>query len=639
MSTRKQTLGASALVVLAILFLALVMLSGFALRGMQIDLTENGLYTISEGTRNVLAKIDEPINLYFYFSNEAAADEPSLRAYAQRVRELLEEFVVRADGKLTLKMIDPLPFSEEEDAAASFGLQGVPLGQTGDTVYFGLAGTNAVDRQEIIPFFEPSKEAFLEYDIARMIYALSNPKAPVVGLLSTLPMSGGFDFNAQRQTDPWAVVDEMQQIFEVRSLDPSLKRIDDDVSVLMIVHPKNLSDATLYAIDQFVLRGGKALVFVDPHADADVPPPDQNNPAAAMAASRTSNLPKLFDAWGIAYDPDKVVLDAGRALAVGGRRGQPVRHLGILGLDAGDFDAGDVVTSGLNSMNVGTVGYVEPKEGATTTFLPLVRSTDQAMTVGADRFRFLFDPGELMDGYAPGGKSLTIAARVQGKAKTAFPGGYQAPADEPEDPAVENLPDADKPMAPHIEEASEDINVIVVADTDVLTDRMWVQIQQFFGQRLLSAFANNADLVVNALDNLAGSGDLIGIRGRATFTRPFDRVEELRRKADADFRATEQSLQDRLNETERKLTELQSQRKEGENLMILTDEQRAEIERFQDQKLEIRKELRQVRRNLLSDIEALGTRLQVINVLLVPVLIALVALGVSVMRSRRRRAV
>jgi ABC-type uncharacterized transport system involved in gliding motility auxiliary subunit len=631
-------MGISALVVLGVLFIALTMLANTALRGMQIDLTENDLYTISKGTENILDKIDEPINLYFYFSNEAAANEPALRGYAQRVQELLEEFAVHSHGKLSLKVIDPVAFSEAEDDAARFGLQGVPAGQTGDTIYFGLAGTNATDKEEVIAFFDPNKEAFLEYDVARLVYSLSNPKHPVVGLLSTLPLSGGFDFQTQQTRDSWAIVDEMQQLFEVRSLDPSIKRIDDDVNVLMIVHPKNLSDATLYAIDQFVLRGGKAFVFVDPHAEADVPPEDPSNPTAAMLAPRSSSMPKLFDAWGVSYAADKVVLDAGRALSVGGRRGTPVRHLAYLGFDASDMDRDDVVTSGLNTLNLGFTGYLEPKEGAQTTFTPLLRSSDQAMVVGAEKFRFLPDPAQLMDGYTPGGKPLALAARVQGKAKTAFPGGYTAPPEpaNPDDPDAP--PKDDKPMPPHIEESADNINVLIVADTDLLTDRLWVQVQQFFGQRLLSAFANNADFVVNALDNLTGSSDLIGMRSRATYTRPFERVEELRRKADADFRTTEQSLQDRLNETERKLTELQSQRKDGENLMILSDEQRQEIEQFQKQKIEIRKELRQVRRNLLSDIDALGTRLQVINVLLVPLLVAIAAIGVFFMRRRRASA-
>ena len=639
MSTRrKQTMGISALVVLGVLFIALTMLANTALRGMQVDLTENDLYTISKGTENILDKIDEPINLYFYFSNEAAANEPALRSYAQRVQELLEEFAVHSHGKLSLKVIDPVAFSEAEDDAARFGLQGVPVGQTGDTIYFGLAGTNATDKQEVIAFFDPNKEAFLEYDVARLVYSLSNPKHPVVGLLSTLPMSGGFDFQTQQTRDSWAIVEEMQQLFEVRSLDPSIKRIDDDVNVLMIVHPKNLSDATLYAIDQFVLRGGKAFVFVDPHAEADVPPEDPSNPTATMLAPRSSSMPKLFDAWGVSYDAEKVVLDAGRALSVGGRRGTPVRHLAYLGFDASDMDRDDVVTSGLNTLNVGFAGYLEPKEGAQTTFTPLLQSSDQAMVVGAEKFRFLPDPAQLMDGYTPGGKPLALAVRVQGKAKTAFPGGYTAPPEPPNPDDPDAPPKDDKPMPPHVEESADDINVLIVADTDMLTDRLWVQVQQFFGQRLLSAFANNADFVVNALDNLTGSSDLIGMRSRATYTRPFERVEELRRKADADFRTTEQSLQDRLNETERKLTELQSQRKDGENLMILSDEQRAEIEQFQKQKIEIRKDLRQVRRNLLSDIDALGRRLQVINVLLVPLLVALAAIGVFIMRRRRASA-
>jgi gliding motility-associatede transport system auxiliary component len=642
MSTRrKQTMGASALVVLAVLFLALTMTANVALRGMQVDLTDNGLYTISQGTKNILSKIDEPIHLYFYFSSQAAADQPSLRAYAQRVQELLEEFVLRSNGKLSLQVIDPVAFSEEEDDAARFGLQGVPVGQTGDTIYMGLAGTNATDKQEVIPFFDPQKESFLEYDVARLVYSLAHPKHPVIGLLSTLPISAGFDFNTQQTRDEWAIMSEIEQLFEVRQIEPSVKHIDDDVDVLMIVHPKNYSDTMLYAIDQFVLRGGKAMVFVDPHAEADVPAQDPSNPTAAMMASRSSNLPKLLDAWGVRYDPEKVVLDAGRALSVGGRRGAPVRHLAFLGLGAEDFDREDVVTSGLTSVNLAFAGYLEHKEDAKTTFLPLMSSSEQAMVVGAEKFRFLPDPAQLMDGYTPGGKSLAFAARITGKVKSAFPGGYQAPKDEAKDPNADpagDPPADDKPLPPHIEESADDVNVIVVADTDLLADRMWVQVQQFFGQRLLQAFANNADFVVNGLDNLTGSSDLIGIRSRATYSRPFERVEALRRKADADFRSTEQSLQDQLSETERKLSELQSQRKEGENLTILSPEQSAEIDRFQKQKLEIRKQLRQVRRNLEKDIDALGTTLQVINVLLVPVLVAIVALGVFWMRSRRKAA-
>jgi len=380
-------------------------------------------------------------------------------------------------------------------------------------------------------------------------------------------------------------------------------------------------------------------VFVDPHAEADEPPQDPSNPTAAMLAPRSSDLPKLFDAWGVSYDHEKVVLDAGRALSVGGRRGAAVRHLAFLGLDATDFDHEDVITSGLTTVNLAFTGYLQPKDGATTKFIPLVSASDQAMPVGAEKFRFLPDPAQLMDGYTPGGKALTLAARVQGKVKTAFPGGYTAPPepDKPDEPGAP--PKDDKPLPPHVEESTGDINVMIVADTDLLTDRLWVQIQQFFGQRLLSAFANNSDFVVNALDNLTGSSDLIGMRSRATYTRPFERVEALRRKADADFRSTEQSLQDQLSETERKLTELQSQRKDGENLMILSDEQRQEIDRFQQQKLQIRKDLRQVRRNLLSDIDTLGTWLKVLNALLVPAIVALVALGVFLVRTRRRKAV
>ncbi|MDW8479894.1 MAG: Gldg family protein [Xanthomonadales bacterium] len=613
--TRRQ-LTAGSLGLLAVLFVAAVVISNALLRGLRLDLTAHGLYTLSPGTREVLAEIDEPINLYFFFSDRASANLPFLRNYAQRVREFLEELQAAAGGKVRLTVIDPLPFSEDEDRAAAFGLQAVPLGPGGETVYFGLAGTNATDGQAVIPFFQPDKETFLEYDVAKLVQSLARPKRPVVGLLSQLPIGAGFDPATRQMREPQVIVDELRQLFELRELNHGVTEIPEEVRVLVLVHPKNLSDDTLYAIDQFVLRGGRLLVFVDPYAELDDGGVNPEDPMSAMFASRASNLAKLFDAWGIAFPADKVVLDRGAALQVSIAPGQLARHAAILGYGREHLNGKDVITAQLSVLNFASPGQLTLKEGSTLSLEPLVHSTREAMLVPSERLRFLgADPSTLLADYTPGNEHLVLAGRFSGPLKTAFP---------------------ERSGEKHRAEAAEPVQMIVVADTDLLGNRLWVQLGQFFGQRVANAFAANGDFVVNAVDNLLGSGSLISIRGRALSVRPFTTVDALRRQADERFRAKERELQQQLSETERRLNELQQQKGEQQTL-VLSPEQRAELLRFQQEKLRIRKELREVRRQLDADIEALGARLKFLNIVLVPALVIVAALLYGGWQLRRRR--
>ena len=314
MSTRsQQRLGASSLVLLGIAFIVAVSISNQVFRGWKIDLTENNLYTLSDGTRNLLAGIEDPINLYFYFSDQASASLPSLRSYAERVREMLEEFEDAADGKIRLTVIDPLPFSEDEDRAAQFGLQGVQLGVSPDPVYMGLAGTDSLDNEEIIPFFQPDKEAFLEYDIAKLVSTLANPDRSVIGVIAGIEMTGRFDPQLQRMEPSWVVYQQAEQVFELRTLGMSVAEIPDDVSMLWIVQPRDLPASTRYAIDQFVLRGGRAMIFVDPVADVD-PASVEGMPAGMPPMGQGSDTPAFFDAWGLSFSSEEVVTDAQLAL-------------------------------------------------------------------------------------------------------------------------------------------------------------------------------------------------------------------------------------------------------------------------------------------------------------------------------------
>ena len=625
----KRYLTGGTLAVLAILFVALTVVVGIIFRGARLDLTENELYSVSDGTEHLLEQIGEPINLYLYFSRDTVQQVPGLTPYllyATRVREMLEEFADQAGGKINLEVIDPLPFSEAEDEASAYGLAAVPVGPAGERMFFGLVGTNAVDDVETLPFLDPAKEEFLEYDLARLVYRLDHPELPVVGLMTGLPMTRGFDPATRQMREPWVIVTQMEQMFEVRNVAPTATEIEDDVDLLMVVHPKNLAAATQYAIDQFVMRGGKLVAFVDPHADVEQPP-DQMDPQAAMFADRSSNLQQLFEGWGVGYDPQQVVLDAANGLQVSGGPGRPpVRHIGVLNLGESAMNEDDVTLANLDSIFVALAGHVAAAPDAGFSVTPLLTSSAASATVAAERIRFLPDPSMLLNDFAPTDQQYVLAARIEGPLQSAFPDGAPATGD------AESPSDGESDALG----STEDASIIVVADVDLLADRMWVRVQQFFGQQMLSTFANNGDFVLNVLDNYSGSSDLISIRGRATSQRPFTRVQELQREAEDRFRATEQQLEQELQETERKLNELQTGRDDA-NPMILTPEQQAEIERFQQERLRIRKELRAVQANLRSDIENLGTWLKVINIVLVPALLTLLVLALLAVRAKRRK--
>lgn len=624
---RQKTYALISLVVLFVGFIAAVMASNSLLRGMRIDLTENRLYTLAPGTRSMLRDLSEPINLYFFFSDRSTEGIQVLRDYATRVEEMLDEFAVSSNGALRLQRIDPLPFSEDEDRAAQFGLTDLGLATLrGDSIYFGLAATNAFGEEAIIQVFNPDEESSLEYDLARLIYSLSTPEKSVIGLISGVPMTGGFDPQTQQMQQPWIISQHIRQLFEVRTLSPALESIDEDVSLLWIVHPTDLPDTTLYAIDQFLLGGGRALIFVDPLAEIAAAAPDPTG----LGMGTSSNLGRLFAAWGLEFDPAEVVADDAYALSVDTGTGRPARHIGLIGLDAAAMSEQEIITSGLSSIYLGTAGHLGVSDGAAITLVPLLESSTDSAIMPATRFQFLTDPASLLDGFAPSGQNQVLAARIEGPLKTAFPDG-------PPGSEASFL----SPAGGHLE-ASEDSNLIVVADVDILSDRLWVQMRRsLLGQPIAQPFASNGDFVANAIANLAGSEDLIGLQSRATYVRPFDHVENLRREADARFRETEQRLEAELAETERRLGELQSAREDGGSL-FMTPEQEAELDRFREEQLRIRQELRNVRRELDSSIESLGTRLKLFNIVVFPLALALAALGVHLVgRSRRakRRAV
>ncbi len=632
MSTASQrNISTSSLLLLALAFIAAIIISNQLFGGWRIDLTDNRLYTLSDGTEQILENLEEPINLYFYYSDKATENAPTIRSYANRVREMLDEFRLAANGNINLFVIDPLPFSEDEDRAAQFGLQAVGIAGSPDAVYMGLAGTDSIDNEEIIPFFQLDKEQFLEYDIAKLVSTLANPERKVIGLISGAPMSGSFDPQTQQMIPAWVIYEQVQQLFELRDLGADIDVVDDDVSMLWIVQPKSLSNSMLYAIDQFILKGGTAMIFVDPLAESDPAAPIQGMPPGMPPQGQNSDLPTLFGAWGLQFSPNDVVADAQLALPVSaGPAGRPMRHPGLLGITEAQLNSDDVITADLNTINVGVAGHLSIAEGSAATMEPLISSGTASGIVAASRFSFLQDPSSLLDGFIPSGETYVIAARISGSLPSAFPDGPPATGVSPEDDSESAEPDT----AGHLSQSTDSVNMIVVADVDILSDRLWVQQQNFLGQRIANAFASNGAFVVNALESLLGSAELIAVRSRATYSRPFTKVEELRVEAEAEYRETEQRLQNELAETERRLGELQSSREDTGNI-LMSPEQQTEVDRFIDQRAAIRKELRAVQRNLDKNIEQLGTRLKIINTALVPTLLTVFVLFAVWRRSRR----
>ena len=635
----RRTYAIAIIVLAAILFLAVNIVSDTWLRAARIDLTEGGLFTVSDGTRHALSKLSEPVTLGFFYSREAASEYAQVRAYAARVRDLLQEYASLGHGKLIVEEIDPVPYTPAEDQAVTFGITPVPT-QEGDQIYFGLAGSNSIDGQLTIPFFNQNREQYLEYDLTSFVYQLSTPVKPKLGIITSLPLesgAGGMLAAMQGQAQPFVIYQQLQESFALQMLDPDTDRIPADVSTLLIVHPKPLGDKTLYAIDQFVLRGGHAIVFIDPLSEIA-------NASAGMQSAATSNLEPLLTAWGVGYDSSKVIADAARAQRVRLGQDQGVAdyivwlRLSSDNPDGSDFSPTDTVTSNLKLLNLATAGAIKPLPGATTRFSPLVRSSALSQLIDTTRVRIMTQPQDLLRGFEPAGQKFFIGARIFGPAKSAYPKGAPAEAAAPTAMSA-------APAAPHIG-SSKNINVIVMADSDLFDDRFWVQVQNVLGQRMAVPTADNAAFVVNAVENMMGSSDLISLRTRARSDRPFTVVQALQREAESRFRVEAERLQLKVTEAEGRLRELQG-KGGGESAdgkpsqgvskgEMLSPAQQAEIEKFRRQLIESRAALRGVQANLRADVERLGARLAFINIALVPILIGAFTIGLAWLRRRRR---
>ena len=518
MDRKKLTI--AGLVVAAIFLFFINIWSSLEIQTAQLDLTENKLYTLSDGTKEVMKSIDEPITFRLYYSPTFGEISPPHGNYFRRVRELLEHFAVVSDGKINLKIINPVSFSVEEDEAVKFGIQGVPLDQSGELGYFGMAAVNSTDDRKVVPFFNPQREQFLEYDLTRLVFELAEPKKKKIGLITSLLIES----DPMLQYKPWPIMTQVTQFFDVKSIDSAAAKIDDDIDVLLVVHPKILEEKLMYAIDQFVMRGGRLLVFLDPQNETA-----RMTPRAPPGAG-SSELKKLFDVWGIEYDEDKFVGDRTRAIRVQA----PVKGRDVIAdyLSWGIYDKRainekDVVTGQLTAISLASAGTLELKKGSALKMIPLLQTSKISQRIDAELVRGEINPEAILKQFKSENRSFTIAARFSGKVKSAFPDGPPKPKKD-----AKKKDDDKKPvkLAPHMNESKADLNMIVMADSDMLSSRFWVREQDFFGKKIQTPVSNNADFLVNSLENLGGSQALISLRSRGLSVRPFHTIQDLKKE-------------------------------------------------------------------------------------------------------------
>lgn len=621
-------------IAVAAIVIGINMFADARLANIHVDLTQHRIYTLSNGTRQILANLKEPITLRLFYSRQLGSAVPIYGAYADHVREMLSEYAALANGRIKLDYYDPEPFSDTEDRALAYGLQGVPLDQGGTQVYFGLAGGNLEDDERTIAFFQPERERFLEYDLTKLIYDLSNPKRPVVGIMSSLPLDGdprammlamqGRDVGGGQ---PYASTMLLRQTNQVKTVATDAQVIDPDIQVLLVAEAQNLSEATQYAIDQFVMRGGRLMVMVDPWSEtmASTPTPNGVPPTDA-----SSNLRKLFDAWGIEFDPTKVVGDPTDAWRVRASQTGPVQAVNYVAWfnirDGINHD--DPATADLQQVTVASAGFLQKAPNASIEFTPLLSSSNQSGLIPVDDVK-MPEPAKILANFKPSGGPRVVAARIHGVLKSAFTGPPELAKDQKR---PENFP-------AYKAQTDGPANLVVVADSDILADRFWVRMQDFFGQKTAQPFSDNGPFVADLVGTLAGGDALIGLRSRGDTSHPFVLVNQMQSDAEAKFRRTEQALQKHLDETEQQLRSLRQGPGSGDQAnaqAVITPQQRAAIDAARKDIVDTRQQLRAVQYDLNRNISQLENELRIFNIVLVPALLAIAAIVLGVARSRRR---
>ncbi len=600
----------------------------------RVDLTEGKIYTLSPGTKAILKKIDAPVEVRFYYSQGQSRIPSQYKAYAKQVEDLLNEFRQYAGGNLEVKKLDPEPDSEAEDLANLDGVEGQMV-ETGDKFYLGIA--ISLDPQKVaLPFLPPNRERLLEYDLARAISQVLSTNKPVIGVMTPLPVFGmqmppqmRMQMGGQNQ-EPWAFISELKRDFEVKQVAMEADKIDDDIKVLMVVHPKDIKDAALFAIDQFVMRGGKLIACLDPMCLADV---QKQNPMMPMPGA-PSNLEKLLKTWGITFDTTKVAADMNFAKQLMVRQGaKPETIPTLLFLSAAGINKEDAVAAQVDEILLPFAGVFTGSPAAGLKQSILLKTSKKSQLV--EPFMSQMTPSKIVDDFKESDTVYALAVRLEGKFKTSFPDGKPKADDKDAEKKDEKKPD-DKP-GDSLKETKADNAVLLIGDTDFLSDQFSVQVQNFFGQKMVTPRNGNLALTQNIVEQLAGDQNLIGVRSRGTLNRPFTVVQEMQAKANARFQAELAKVQKEVDETNQKLNEMQG-KKQGNQRFVLSPEQQAEMDKFKKNRAEANKKLKKVRRELAQDIESLELRTKVINIAGMPILVTLLGIGLAVVRKQKTKA-
>lgn len=646
MSARRYALFAA--LALFIAFVASNVIANSWFRSWRLDLTENQLYSISRGTQETLNELTEPVQLTLYYSRDAAQPAPQLQAYASRVREMLQTFEARSNGRVRFTEVNVQPFSEAEDAASEAGVQPVRPYEGADPIYFGLVGANAIDDTRTVPLFDPQREAFLEYELTRLIYELENPERTRVALITSLPLDPAAAANAGVGGQS-VFATEMGRLLDVTKLTPDFTEIPSNTDVLAIIHPGSLSAQQLYAIDQFILRHGRAFIALDPASMQAAMSPTGFDPFNPVLPPPTaSSLEPLLGAWGIAMAPT-VVLDLEGALPVSvqdpatGQTGQAPQPL-FFQIPAERLDSEDLMTAWLRrGINFGLSGGLTRRtelEGVSV--VPLVRTSGHTMRLAAEQALMRPTPMDIMNLWPPsGGRVENIALRISGNLTTAFPDGAPAAAPEVlvetpqgEAPAAPLQPPSQEPQAVALRSSATPAQLVIVADTDFLADDFYVDPQSG------GTAADNASFALNAIDVLGGSDALVSLRSRAPAERSMKLLADMERDAQRRIESRQSELEADLQETQSRLQELQARGRgsgffAGDLGAELTPEEQAAVDEYRAREGQIRTELRGLVRDLRSDIDRLQALVIFINVWLAPLLIA--AAGLFLFWRRQRR--
>ena len=590
----------------------------------RIDLTEEKAYTLSPGTKAILKKLDTPVKIRFYVT-EGANDMPVFfKNYADRVEDLLDEYRQASGGKIRIDKLNPQPDSEAEDSANLDGVEGQMLNiGGGERIYLGLA-ISQLDEKVALPFLSPDRERLLEYDITRAIARVANPEKPKVAVLTTLPIFGQpmnpmLAQAGQRGSEPWVFVSELKRDFDVQQIEPTAESIPDEIKVLAVIHPKDITDATQFAIDQFLMKGGKLLVYVDSHAYFDQPR-NQANPMMNFGAGK-SNLEKLFRQWGLAFDTTKVVAD----LNFASRNRQGVMPAVLL-LNQEAINQDDVVTSQVNTLLLPFPGAFTgtPAEGLKQTVL--LTSSSNAFLIDAMMASMAGE--QATRDFKGAGSQYNLGVRLTGKFKTAFPDGKPKTAD-----AETNKTS----VATTALKESPETTVTLIGDVDLLNDQVSVQVQEIFNQRIVIPQNGNLNLTQSLVEQLSGDQNLISLRSRASMNRPFTVVRKMEAEAQENYRATIQKAEEELQQTQQRLNDLQRNKQPGQRF-ILSPEQEAEVEKFRKRESEVKAELKKLRRNLRQETDALEFWTKVINIGAMPLAVALTGIVLAIVKRKRTAA-